>query len=245
MHQVPYKDPKKGLRNTGLRDARKLSLVPSVSGILDLLAKPGLVHWLRDQTLQAALDTPRISEETLEEFKARIRQTADSTASEAAQLGTEIHAALEEYFITGKVNPHYKEIIENVYIALGEKFGHEHDWKAEISFADELGYGGSCDLHCARNFGTVIDFKTKKFKEGKKPKELTYDEYGVQLAAYAYGLGIPHAVRANVLISTDDETYGQVLIHTWPDDTRHWKMFELLLELWKLVKGFDPSWRAA
>ena len=36
-------------RNTNLRDARKLNLVPSVTTILDVAAKPGLVNWQINQ----------------------------------------------------------------------------------------------------------------------------------------------------------------------------------------------------
>ena len=41
-------------RNTTLRDARQLNLVPSVTTILDVAAKPGLVNWLINQGIHAA-----------------------------------------------------------------------------------------------------------------------------------------------------------------------------------------------
>ncbi len=54
-------------RNTTLRDARKLNLVPSVTTILDVAAKPGLVNWQVNQGIQAALTLPRKVDETDEE----------------------------------------------------------------------------------------------------------------------------------------------------------------------------------
>ena len=41
-YEVPYADPKKGMRSTTIRDARKLNLVPSVTTILQVMDKPGL-----------------------------------------------------------------------------------------------------------------------------------------------------------------------------------------------------------
>jgi len=37
----------KGFRNTTLRDAKKLGLLPSVTTILGVAAKPGLQNWLQ------------------------------------------------------------------------------------------------------------------------------------------------------------------------------------------------------
>ena len=47
---------KTGVRATTLRDARKHDLVPSVTTILNLLAKPGLDNWKQEQVLLSALD---------------------------------------------------------------------------------------------------------------------------------------------------------------------------------------------
>ena len=46
-------------RNTTLRDARTLDLVPSVTTILGVAAKPGLEKWKQEQVLLAALTLPR------------------------------------------------------------------------------------------------------------------------------------------------------------------------------------------
>ena len=46
-------------RPTTLRDARKLNLVPSVTTILKIAAKPGLEAWKLNQMLLAALTLPK------------------------------------------------------------------------------------------------------------------------------------------------------------------------------------------
>ena len=50
-------------RNTTLRDARAENLVPSVTTVLTVMAKPALIQWLQKQVLMAALTLPRRDEE--------------------------------------------------------------------------------------------------------------------------------------------------------------------------------------
>jgi len=54
---------KGGQRATTLRDARKLSLVPSVTTILNIVAKPALLAWMQQQVLYSALTLPKRAEE--------------------------------------------------------------------------------------------------------------------------------------------------------------------------------------
>jgi len=57
MYQIEGANGK--IRNTTLRDARKHNLVPSVTTILNVAAKPGLDNWKLQQVLLAALTLPR------------------------------------------------------------------------------------------------------------------------------------------------------------------------------------------
>jgi len=50
-------------RPTTLRDARALDLVPSVTTVLNVAAKPGLEAWKQRQLLLAALTLPRSEDE--------------------------------------------------------------------------------------------------------------------------------------------------------------------------------------
>lgn len=58
-YTVPYADPKKGFRNTTLRDAKKMGLVPSVTTILGVANKPALNRWKENQILLAAMTLHR------------------------------------------------------------------------------------------------------------------------------------------------------------------------------------------
>ena len=54
---------KTGERATTLRDARKLGLLPSTTGIIRQLSSAGLDLWKQQQVLLAALTLPRLADE--------------------------------------------------------------------------------------------------------------------------------------------------------------------------------------
>jgi len=60
-------------RNTNLRDARLLGLVPSVTTVMDLIAKPSLENWKINQALNSALSLEKHEDESLDEFSARCK----------------------------------------------------------------------------------------------------------------------------------------------------------------------------
>lgn len=85
-------------RPTTLRDARKLNLFPSVTTIIRCAATPGLERWKRQQVLLSALTLPRMDGETEEAWLARVELDWQEQGRQAADRGTEIHAAIESHF---------------------------------------------------------------------------------------------------------------------------------------------------
>ena len=78
-------------RPTTLRDARKMDLVPSVSTVLKIAAKPGLEQWKLEQMLLAALTLPKAPDEPEKAYIARIVADSKETGKQAAEAGTRIH----------------------------------------------------------------------------------------------------------------------------------------------------------
>ena len=115
-------------RPTTLRDARKMGLLPSVTGIIRQLSSAGLDLWKQQQVLLAALTLPRLENEPEQEWLARVMQDSKATGREAAERGTAIHAIIQSYFdqIYLIDKPIY---IDNILTALKSSFG-EHDWVA-------------------------------------------------------------------------------------------------------------------
>lgn len=219
---------KGGQRNTTLRDARKLNLVPSVTTILNVAAKPGLTQWLQKQVLLAALTIPRMSGEPEEDFIARIIDDSKEQGRAAADAGTEIHASIQGFYEGERVTRH-QEHITGCTKAISDTFG-LHGWIAERSFAHEIGFGGKVDLHSPQ--GVVIDIKTKEFTDPSKVD--AYDEHLMQLAAYRVGLGMPDARCANVFVSRSVPGLTHVVEWSQDDLSRGWKMFSALLNFWQL-----------
>lgn len=210
-------------RNTTLRDARKLDLVPSVTTILNCAAKPGLNAWLQQQVLLAALTLPRGQDEPEEAWIERIMADSKTVTQEAADRGTAMHGQIEAYF--EKKPGEYPDYVKETYISVVREFG-VLDWVSEKSFASTLGFGGKVDLH---GNNVVIDFKTK---EKVDDKTAVYDEHIMQLAAYRVGLGMPFAVCANVFV--DKQANVKIITHEETDLKKGWEMFQSLLRFYQI-----------
>jgi len=218
-------------RNTTLRDARKHGFVPSVTTILGVADKPALTAWKVDQALMAALTLPRIDGESLDDFKKRAAQDAKQQAIDSANIGTQIHAAIELSYCGKPFDPLYADHVWATVQAINSAFPN-NNWLPEKSFCSPLGYGGKVDLHSEF---AVIDFKTKDFGPGDKV--VAYDDQAMQLDAYRNGLGYPKATMANVYISRTCPGEVRVIVH---DEGNYFQRFIHLLEYWKLSKNYNP-----
>jgi hypothetical protein len=218
-----------------------MNLVPSVTTILKVAAKPGLEVWKNEQMLLAALTNTKKSDETEKDFIARIVADSKETAKAAAERGTRIHESIESWF-NGKRPVDHPEIAVAVENKLGEHFGDlsVHIWHTERAFSSPFGYGGKIDLYCDKNNininGIVVDAKTKEF--GPDDEIAAYDEHLLQLAAYRYGLGLPNARCANIFASVTHAGLVKIVEWTEEDLQRGWEMFKHLLSYWKIKNKF-------
>ena len=216
-------------RPTTLRDARKLDLVPSVTTILNVAARPALEAWKQNQMMLACLTLPRVEGETEERFIERIVKDSKEQGKKAAERGTTIHGALESFY-EGIYLADFMNYQTGVDGAVQRAFG-TPEWSTEKSFCHELGFGGKVDLHSKSGNGIVIDFKTKEFSDPNTVD--AYDEQLMQLCAYRVGLGIPNARCANVFVSVTDP--GLVKVIEWSEEEmkKGWVMFQSLLNFWQ------------
>lgn len=231
MYTVPSK--KDGTpRNTTLRDARERNLVPSVTTILNIAAKPGLNVWLQEQAILAALTLPRGEEEAESAWLKRVVQDSKAQARDAADLGTEIHAAIQGFYEGQKASA-FPIHVQTCTKAIESHYG-ARNWIAERAFAHEMGFGGKVDMHTD---GIVIDIKTKDFDD---PAKVTgYDEHLMQLAAYRVGLGMPEARCANVFVSRTNADLAVVKEWAEEDLARGWLMFTALLSFWQYKNQYE------
>lgn len=232
------RDAKGNERGVTLRDARKVGAVPSVTTVLQVVAKPQLETWKVRQGILAALTLPRSSDECDDAYLARVLSDSREQAKAAAEEGTRIHEAIEQSFAGKYVPDVYVPHVESVRVRIRELFPEVSDWASERSFAHASGFGGKVDLH-SPSTGIVIDFKGKDgdFTDDKK---LAYDQH-YQLAAYQYGLSLPRNVCCNLFVSRTHP--GAIAHHVWTADDvdSGLGIFLDALSLWKRMKHYDPS----
>lgn len=228
MYTVEAK--KGGQRNTTLRDARTMSLIPSVTTVLNVAAKPALTAWLQQQVLMAALTLPKRPDELEKDYIDRIINDSKEQGRSAADAGTDIHASIQGHY-EGRATGKHAEMVSACTQAINNWVG-PRTWISERSFAHDSGFGGKCDLYCADDGGFVADIKTKEFTDPDKVGG--YDENLMQLSAYRVGLGIPTARCANVFVSRN--VPGLVVVKEWPLEQLNtgWEMFMHLLAFWQL-----------
>lgn len=227
-------------RQTNLTDARKLNLVPSVTNVLGMKAKPALNTWLQDNAIISALNTPRNPGEPEDQWHSRIAEESEMIGREAAAFGTLIHDQCEAFATTGAFNGTGEVLL---YVEGFEEWYRKDITQviaAEQSVIGKLGYAGRLDLH-AHHQGqrAVIDYKSQKLKG--KPKGNFYIEWSMQLAAYADCLrepGEPLPLLISVIIPSD--TPGPVQVKIWDNGEAALEAFHACHKLWCFDKNYTP-----
>jgi len=249
MHFIEGKNGE--MRDTTLRDARKLNLYPSVTGILDILAKPGLEAWKQRQVIEASLTLPMLKGESVDEFIKRIPQDAFKSAEDAKLRGDTIHKCMESLF-KGTYEEFPNDIVNISRLAqdaiLTYTKGSVVDFIAEETVVGD-GYGGMIDLNSPE---FVIDYKTKDIKDKQWDQyvaqkniypAIAYPDNCQQLAAYDMALTQFSINRRLINVYIDRQIPGRVIIHEWkPEEVKTaWEVFEHALRIWQLSKGYVPE----
>ncbi len=218
-------------RPTTVRDAREHGLLPSVTGIIRCAAAPQLEVWKRRQLALACLTLPRISGESEDDFLARAEHDWQEEGKNAADRGTEIHAAVEQHY---RGEPPAEEMwpwVTSVRDLILSTCGVQ-TWLPERSFASRLGFGGKIDLHSAN---WLLDVKGK---DGIERFDL-YDEHYMQLAAYRMGLGFPW-MRCGIVF-VNRKAPECLLVEAKEDGLEQgWNMFQGLLAYWRAKNRHAP-----
>jgi len=232
-HEVPRKDGN-GMRKTTLADAKKMGcLLPSVTTVTNVLAAPALTVWLKRNAAIAAITTPRIDGESLDDFLDRVMAVDSESIGDAAKkLGSDVHDAIEKA-IAGQpfsfdLAPFIAPTLEAV-AAFGKVTATE-----KIMLAKR--YAGRCDCICEGDTTvTVIDFKTTG--ASKLPAK-SYPEHRLQLAAYANIIETDKPIKtANIYISTARP--GEIKVCVNEDWQADMAAFEKVVDLWAWSNSFS------
>ena len=217
-------------------------LLPSVTTITNILAKPGLERWKLNKALEAAFETPAKVGQTFFQYAKQVQDDAYSTTSDAASFGTRVHKALEDALKADGLDSLSKQPMElRPFIEPALKYiakeGY-YDFQNEVALANPtLGYAGLADCVCKSRSGKtiLIDFKTKRTVPDK-PIFLS-DEYKMQLAAYGHIVckGDWDSLEAyNIYISSSEVGRVEIVENTGLEQA--YKAFGGLVEAFKYVR---------
>ena len=232
------------LRPTTLRDAREHRFVPSVTTIIDVMAKPALTNWLVTTAVAHTINSPKRSDETIDDWAKRIAAEAREESFKTADAGTAIHASVEAMLIgeDESIDPNHHPHVQAVLTTLRDAYG-DSKWISEKSFCHHSGFGGKVDLHCKGTHefpeGIVIDIKTKDF--GPDDDVKGWPNHVWQLAAYRKGLDMPDAQCGNLFVSRSHPGVAKLVTWSQLDLERAWKAFDLMIDLWKIINNYDPT----
>jgi hypothetical protein len=238
VHTVPGRN---GDRPTWITDAIRLGLLPSVTNILGVIAKPELDKWKQKQVALACVRNPRGKEESEDYYVRRVLEVAKQPTTEAADLGSRIHEALE-LATSGQPFEETLRVYVEPVVAWFAKTGIQIVEREVVLVNLPEGYAGRCDalfLYGKSGKG-VIDFKTRKTEPGKVVTP--YDGQGAQLAAYAaayFGVkALPKCLLANLYISTTEPGRMEVCKHA--DPAGEYNFFLHCAAVWRKQKNYDP-----
>lgn len=249
-HTQPTKaGAKNKTRPTTVTDARKQNLLPSVTTVFDVISKPFLTEWQIKEALKVAYAAPAISEPE-DEWIAYVREKASQQVGMAADLGTNVHKALENA-LTGE--EWAQELNAYVLPALDIVRGMAIKEQASesVTVNTEIGYAGCVDLSgwvidtegladvMPLTVPVIVDFKTKKTKKGEKIE--VSETYPWQLAAYhvsKFGKGQrelhPMAKAALVFISSTEPGRVETVWFDRAELDQAWECFKACHKLWCL-----------
>jgi hypothetical protein len=224
----------------GLREARKVDGVPSVTTVLNVLDKSGLTEWKIKQGILAALTLPKIQDETDEDYLKRILLDSKEHSKNAADMGTEIHNFIENYlkkkiklFQSHQDTDYVWTNITNwIDENIGKIFGVE-----EVVICPNLAVAGRYDCYCMTMEGqTLIDWKTQAVK---KDKPIFYEEWTYQLGGLHLIMNADITQHWSVVISAAKDTLGNIYVKKWSYDEiiKGMQIFNYCLQIFKLQKN--------
>lgn len=171
----------------------------SVTTIIDCLDKPGLIYWAAEETGKASIDSERTWKAILEDQgrdeavkwlrDARFRKPKGYRSDTA--LGTDVHAACEEYALTGtrpEVDDEVRPFLDQFDRWL-QKFTPSYQATEVCVYNPTYGYAGTADAFMTIDgVRFIVDYKSsrKSVDARGKTRKPYPEQVGLQLAAYRH-----------------------------------------------------------
>ena len=257
--QVTKTKGAKPTRPTTIADAKRLGLLPSVSAYTRMLAAPYLERYKMLEVAKACYACPPAGGESYDDYARHILEQSSKDGSGAAEVGTQVHAALDLYFTDPiRYNSYPLIFLQDGSVVPADSFvlpaaakiksmGLKVETTESILVNPAYGYAGTTDMiFTHKNLCGILDFKTKRTHEGEPV--ISGDTHCMQIAAdhaayWGADDGEPIGVNAtgyNVYISTTEIGRVDVVEYSRDELLEGWQAFKSCLQLYRYIKGFDP-----
>jgi len=165
----------------------------SVTTVIGVLDKPALVPWAAGMTADAAIRMAKTLQQRTDEVKRQLvgaRFARQRGKRSATELGTAVHAACEEYALTGQ-----RPEVDDEVLPFLDRFD---EWAQEFQpvyqaaeltvYSPRFLYAGTCDAFLSIDgMPLIVDYKTTaKTHDARGNETGPYPEVGLQLAAYRH-----------------------------------------------------------
>ena len=227
----------------GLRDARKLNLLPSPTTIIGVMKNPGLDVWKQNNLLLSALTIPYDEKEgvELDALAKRIVEDSKRQGSDAAIRGTVVHIGAEAILKGQEWDRDDEQLVAiNAWAQANILDVH---FTEKIVVNTELGYAGCCDAKVThQEHGTIIlDWKTQGCKTNAKGdyKPMYYKNWALQGAAYRECVDRKLPFVSVVINKNGPEIFEK----RWDDEDtdKAFDAFANLHALWCWEKNYYPG----
>jgi len=232
-----------------LRQCRKLGGLPSPTTVLNILGPPGLRYYFRKQMFESTATTPRLPNESDDDYFDRCCHHADEHGQAARDRGGDFHTLAQNfhtiYRVTGKIpDP------GNAYGSLLPQYNAYVDWylhnvKRSIMVEQAVigrGYAGRVDHVAEMIDGRIacLDVKTQDIT--KKKKFTYYSNWGVQLGAYAGTKTIKPIPDVLISVAVSSNLPAVVEAYEWPQSPAYYHdIFLGLLKYWCEDNDYHPN----
>ena len=246
FYQIENSSKPGTMRNVTLRDARRVGLYPSVTSVLSIVEKSGLNRWKLEQAVLSAITLPRLDSETDDQFARRVSEDMSEESRKAVDFGSRLHEAIEHYIIGGLFEP------DDEIKPFVDAFAAWHKVNA-VDFIDcvaDFKTQGK-DPWDALVFYPEWCWQLAAYQRAIEEIELQpgmYCELPVSSKRHGYGGRVDYIARGVapmgcVSIAISSKVPGHIAAKRWDDDevAEGWSVFEAALELWKRIKGYDPT----
>ena len=229
-----------------LRLCRKLNGLPSPTTVLNILGSPGLKWYFRKQMWEAAVTTPRLPNEGDDDYFDRCCRWADEHGQAARDKGGDFHDLAQRFH--GHLNVE-RLLTDSEAIGMRPQFEAYVKWylanvRRSLMVEQAVigqGYAGRVDHVAEMMDGRVLclDVKTQDTTK-KKGKFTYYDQWPIQLAAYAGACKMPIHGLMSVAVSSNLPAVVETKL--WERDWEYYHdIFMGLLKFWMHSNEYHPQ----